>query len=158
MKDNIIIEKLQKIFYECDKHIQRITSSSNKMKIYMPINKKKYMNLTDDEVEHIDQFLFRFAKLQDTIGQKLFKNILFFLNEDMENKPFIDILNRMEKIGLIDSANIWKELRDDRNELSHNYEDEPEQMAESINILYYKKNILIGVYDKIKKYYENIRC
>jgi hypothetical protein len=53
--------------------------------------------LSDDEVEHVDQFLFRFAKLQDAIGQKLFKTILLFLREDIEEKPFIDILNLKEK-------------------------------------------------------------
>ncbi len=45
----------------------------------------------------------------------------------------------MEKIGLIDNAYDWRELRDIRNELSHNYEDEPQQMAEAINRIYDKK-------------------
>ncbi len=63
----------------------------------MPLDRQKYEQLTEDEIEHIDQFLFRFAKLQDAMGQKLFKNIMLFLDEEIENKPFIDILNRMEK-------------------------------------------------------------
>ena len=63
------------------------------------------------------------------------------------------ILNRMEKIGLIDSANEWKELRSDRNELSHNYENEPISMSIAINILYEKKDRLIEIYSNIKSYY-----
>ena len=153
MSDEIIIEKLEKIFYECNKHILRINSATTKMAPLFPITADRYIKLSDDEVVHVDQFLFRFAKLQDTMGQKLFKTILLFLREDIEGKPFIDILNLMEKLNLIKSANTWKELRSDRNELAHNYEDEPEQMSETINRLYKKKDILINFYKDIEKYY-----
>ncbi len=155
MKKNIIVEKLNKIFYECDKHILRINSATKKMSYFMPLNKEKFIDLTEDEIEHIDQFLFRFAKLQDAMGQKLFKTILLSLNEDIEGKPFIDILNLMEKLYLLKDANKWRELRDDRNELSHNYEDEPEEMSIIINKLYDKKDILIEIYKNIKRYSEN---
>jgi len=55
---------------------------------------------------------------------------------------------------LIDDANEWKCLRDDRNELAHNYEDEPEEMSESINIIYEKRCLLGSIYLNIKKYYD----
>ena len=154
MSEDIIVEKLEKVFYECDKHIQRLQSSSKKMSPFMPLDAQKYLNLSDDEVGYIDQFLFRFAKLQDAMGQKLFRTILLYLKEDIEGKPFIDILNLLEKLSLIHSANTWKELRDDRNELAHNYEDEPQQMSETINILFSKKDVLINIYFGIKEYYE----
>lgn len=150
---NIYEEKLEKIFNECDKHIIRINSASVKMRLNMPLDKNKYLNLTDDEVEHIDQFLFRFSKLQDAIGEKLFKTILLYLEEKIENKPFIDILNRLEKLELLDDVVAWKELRDDRNELAHNYDDEPEETSEVINKLYNKKSLLIDIYQQIKSYY-----
>ena len=156
MNKNIIKEKLEKIFYECDKHILRINSASKKMSVFMPLDEEKYINLSDSEIEHIDQFLFRFAKLQDTMGQKLFKIILIYLDEDIDDKPFIDILNTMERLKLIDSSYDWRELRDIRNELSHNYEDEPEQMAEAINRIYDKRVLLINIYKKIKSYYQKI--
>ena len=147
---NLCQKKLEKIFRECDKHILRIASATKKMSNSMPLDKTKYLNLTEDEVEHIDQFLFRFSKLQDAIGEKLFKTILLFLDEDIENKPFIDILNRLEKLELIESANTWRELRKDRNDLSHTYDDDPEEMANSINKLYVKKDTLIKIYQNIK--------
>lgn len=152
MSEDVIVEKLEKVFYECDKHILRINSAVKKMSNFMPLDKDRYENLTDEEVEPIDQFLFRFAKLQDAMGQKLFKTVLIFLDEDVEGKPFIDILNLMEKLSLLESAYIWRELRDDRNELAHNYEDEPEAMSETINKLYEKKDILIDIYQNIKQF------
>lgn len=121
----------------------------------MPLNKERYENLSEDEIEHIDQFLYRFSKLQDTMGQKLFKSILLLLDEKVENKPFIDILNRLEKLELLEDANIWRELRDDRNELAHNYEDDPEEASLIINKLFFKKDILIQIYNNIKKYYDS---
>ncbi len=152
---NLYEEKLIKIFNECDKHIMRINSSSAKMKSSMPLTKDKYLDLLDDEVEHIDQFLFRFSKLQDSIGEKLFKTILLYLDEKIENKPFIDILNRLEKLKLIEDVNIWRELRDDRNNLTHNYDDDPEETSEVINKLYDKRKVLIKIYRQIKDFYKN---
>lgn len=134
-------------------HTKRLSRAITKMSPVMPLDSDRYLQLTEDEIEHIDQFLFRFAKLQDAMGAKLFRYIMLYLGEDIENRPFIDILNRMEKIGLIDSANEWRELREDRNELSHNYENEPISMSISINILYEKSERLIEIYNRIKSYY-----
>jgi len=152
---NLYEEKLIKIFNECDKHIIRINSSSSKMKLNMPLNKNKYLNLLDDEVEYIDQFLFRFSKLQDAIGEKLFKTILLYLEENIENKPFIDILNRLEKLELLENIDVWRELREDRNNLAHNYDDDPEETSEVINKLYDKRKVLINIYQQIKNFYNN---
>ena len=58
----------------------------------MPLGVENYENLTDDEVEHIDQFLFRFAELQDTIGDKLFGTLLIILQEEnIKNSLILDI-------------------------------------------------------------------
>jgi hypothetical protein len=64
--------RIEKVIIECDKHLQRINSAYLKMSVFMPLDASKYAQLTDDEIEHIDQFLFRFAKLQDAMGEKLF--------------------------------------------------------------------------------------
>jgi len=84
---------------------------------------------------------------------KLFKTVLVFLGEEIEGKPFIDILNQMEKIHLIDAANDWMKLRDDRNELSHNYENQPQEMSVALNKLYEKRLLLEAIYSKIKTFY-----
>lgn len=83
------------------------------------------------------------------MGQKLFKTILIYLDEDIEGKPFIDILNLMEKLHLLENVNEWRELRDDRNELAHNYEDNSKEMSFLINKLYEKREILIKIYRNI---------
>lgn len=146
---NSDLERLKKIFYECQKHIQRIDSSSMKMAAFMPLSQSRYDALNEDEIEHIDQFLFRFLKLQNAIGQKLFKTILFVLKEDIENKPFIDILNRLDKLELIQDIDAWMELRNIRNSLAHEYEDDSEEISRIINKIYEKREMLKSFFYQI---------
>jgi len=146
------IEKLGKIFNECDKHLLRLNSAYSKIVFMLPLDATTYSNLTENEVEHIDQYLFRFAKLQDAMGEKLFRAILLFLDEEIEGKPFVDVLNKMEKLSLLESAEVWRKLRDIRNELSHQYDDEPEEMAIVLNKILGEKSQIEAIYQRIKGY------
>ncbi|MEK8018621.1 MAG: hypothetical protein VSS75_017250 [Candidatus Parabeggiatoa sp.] len=143
------IERLKKIVYECEKHIQRIDSAALKMGSFMPLNQSRYDRLDEDEVEHIDQFLFRFLKLQDAIGQKLFKTILRVLKEDIENKPFIDILNRLDKLELIPDIEAWMALINIRNSLAHEYENDSEEISRIINNIYDRRELLKSFFYQI---------
>jgi len=148
-------ERVERIIRECDKHVLRINDSTDQMKAFMPLNSVDYENLSALQIQIIDQFLFRFSKLQDSIGERLFKAILTVLDENIDNTPFIDILNRLEKIGILESVEEWRELRYIRNELSHTYDDS-EEVVLSINKIFSKKDNLLSIYKKIKDYYKNI--
>ena len=151
---NIIMAKMDKIISECDKHVLRIGHAYSKLKVIMPLTAERYESLTEDEIEHIDQFLFRFSKLQDALGEKLFLNILLFLKEEnMKSKPFVDILNRLEKLDLLENKDIWLELRTIRNDVAHEYGDDPAEMANAINKICGKKEILEKIFFKIKEFY-----
>ncbi len=150
--------KMEKLLNECRKHITRLRSASKKMNCFMPIDAKKYENLTDDEVEHIDQFLFRFAKLQDTLGEKLFGELLtVFQEENVKNRPFLDILNRLEQLEVISDKDVWIELRKIRNDISHHYDDESQEMASGINAIYRKMDVLIGIYNTVERQYQKVK-
>jgi len=147
--------KVEKILTECDKHLLRIKSSHLHMSSFMPLTKQGYLEHTEQNVTDVDQFLYRFGKLQDAVGEKLFPAILLFLHEEkIRSKSFIDILNRLEKLEIIDSKEAWFELRKIRNDLSHNYDDNPEEMASAINYIYEKKEILASIYLKVRYFYE----
>lgn len=148
------VEKLTKIFNECDKHLLRLNSAYSKIVVMLPFDANTYSNLNENEIEHIDQYLFRFAKLQDAMGEKLFRAILLFLDEEIEGKPFVDVLNTMEKLSILASAEAWRKLRDIRNELSHQYDDEPEEMSIVLNKILSEKNQIEGIYKRIKAYYD----
>ncbi|MEA3315002.1 MAG: toxin-antitoxin system antitoxin subunit, partial [Campylobacterota bacterium] len=87
-------------------------------------------------------------KLQDCMGAKLFKSILLYQGENV-NKPFLDILNNLEKMDIIDVDN-WFELRDLRNEIAHDYDDNNNQ---AINIL----NTIHSLQDELERILNNIQ-
>ncbi len=98
----------------------------------------------------INSFLFNFAKLQDKIGAKLFRDILYELKEiDTINIPMIDILNYLEKLNIIEHQEDWESLRELRNLLSHEYPFDMQERCE---------NILLALdgYSKLKTIYKNL--
>ena len=155
IKDGILIDdkkiKMQKYINECKKHKLRIEKSYNKVKNIFPLSAPQYEKLNDDEIQAIDQYLFRFAKLQDTLGDKLFKLIVSEYVDNTDGLTFLDILNHLEKFGILEDANIWKKLRTIRNDISHQYDDEPQEMAEALNNIFAYKNELLNIFDKIEK-------
>lgn len=96
--------KIYSYLKQCDKHLQRIEEAYSDIYPLLPLMVEKYKKLSKDEVQAIDQYLFRFAKLQDTLGDKLFRVILMEYESNDDVLPFIDALNRLEKIGFINSA------------------------------------------------------
>ena len=151
---NIENIKLQKYFNECDKHLQRIEEAYDDIKETIPLNAEKYQNLTKNNVQAFDQYLFRFAKLQDTMGDKIFKLLIQKYEQNNNETPFIDALNKLEKIGFISSTKEWIYLRQIRNEISHQYDDEPQEMSQAINNIVNQKDIIKSIYLKLKKQYE----
>lgn len=51
-------------------------------------SKEIYLKLNDIDQSFIDQLIFRFSKLQDTIGEKIFPSILILTKEDVKKKNF----------------------------------------------------------------------
>jgi len=148
---DIDIIKLGKYIEECDKHIQRINEAYSDLKDVFPITSNKYQNLTKDEVQALDQYLFRFSKLQDSLGDKVFKLLIKIYEQKDETISFIDILNRLEKYGFLSSAKEWMHLRKIRNEISHQYDDEPQEMAEALNSIWSQKEVIESVYKQLKE-------
>jgi predicted nucleotidyltransferase len=147
---NLTKIKINRYLNQCDKHLQRVEEAYTDIFPLLPLSVEKYTNLSKDEVQDIDQYLFRFAKLQDTLGDKLFRLILQEYEPGDEIVPFIDVLNTLEKLGFITSAKEWMNLRKIRNEISHQYDDEPEEMTQAINNILNHKDIIKEIYLKVR--------
>ena len=158
MEEGILLNtrqlRIEKYLQECEKHIYRIQKAFDGLQKIFPISAEKYELLNDQEVALIDQYLFRFSKLQDTIGEKLFRLIVGDYVEDIESLSFIDILNRLEKIHVLEDSQVWKRLRIIRNEISQQYDDNPVETADMINRIFAEKDVLIGIYLRAKKYFD----
>jgi len=120
-----------------------------------PLTSEKILKQSDEEIALLDQFIYRFSKLQDAIGQKLFKSVLILLDENVENKSAIDIFNRLEQLEVINDYETWKNLRALRNELAHEYEEDEDKLAELLNLLFEKKSQLEKYFIDILSYLSN---
>ncbi len=147
--------KLTKFIHECEQHIKRINEAWSDMEAFIPLNSERYQKLRKDEVQALDQYLFRFAKLQDTLGDKLFPLIIQKFEGAIKSIPFLDTLNKLEKFGCINSAKEWIYLRKLRNEVAHQYDDEPEAMAQAINALAMQKKVIEEVFRQLKQCRDN---
>ncbi len=144
--------KLLQALEECNKHIKRMLYAYHKMATFMPLDATKYDDLTDEQVENLDQYIFRFSKLQDAMGKRLFRSVLISLEEEVKNKPFIDLLNRLEQLGAIKNKEEWLLLRKLRNDLSHEYLNKSEANALNINIVYGNTYKLYDIFIQVKMY------
>ncbi|MFI3137849.1 MAG: hypothetical protein QX197_13825 [Methylococcaceae bacterium] len=136
----------------CDGHAARLNWAMTELQTRFPLSAASLGNLTDLEIAVLDQFSTRFGKLQDAMGAKLFPAILELTKEQGELKAFIDKLNRLEKIGAIQSADEWLLLREVRNAFSHDYPDDSELQASVLNQAYLLAQDLLTVFAGVKTF------
>lgn len=148
---NELQEKLRLILHECNQHKIMINHAFKYIEPYVPLTAEKYQKLSLDEIGYIDQFLFRFAKLQDSIGEKLFGTMLYLLGEDFSKKPFIDVLNRLEKMELLNKDE-WLTLRALRNNVAHEYGFDIDELVIRLNAIFMAKDTLLALYERIYSY------
>ena len=119
---------------------------------YFPLEEMKFSQLTPIELALIDQLIYRFSKLQDSMGSRLFRQLLEALEEDTSGLPFLDILNKLEKLKLLDDSKEWIALRQTRNTISHEYPFFQEVRIEELNLLPEDVIKLSAIWEKLKDY------
>jgi len=136
---------------ECEKHEARILKALEILKPSFPLTENSINSFDDDRVAVLDQFLYRFAKLQDCIGLRLIPALYEALENDDRALAFIDILNRLEKLGLLSSVNDWQFFRALRNNLAHEYPEREEDVVEAINLLFFSWERFYTLYQPLIK-------
>ena len=134
--------------FECHKHIEKINVAKQHLSKYMPLTVECYTHLNDIDTSFVDQLIFRFSKLQDTLGEKIFPAVLILSEEDVKRKTFVDILNRLEELDII-NKNAWLKLREIRNEIAHEYSFNTEELVASITNIYNTSDDLIKFFDEV---------
>jgi len=149
------VDTLNKKIYECDMHIQKLYDAKEFLANIMPLTVETYLNIDKIQSSFIDQLNFRFSKLQDTIGESILKGILILSKEPVEKMTFLDILNRLDKLEILQKDK-WLELREVRNEIAHEYSFNQDEVVDNINMVYEKTDELIMVYKELYKYIKSI--
>ena len=111
-------------------------------------------SLTDDEVDVIDAYIYRYGSLVSNIQDSVFKVI-----GDLEEEPVAEMSNRdkanlMERIGALPSAEHFSVLALLRNKLMHNYPEEAQKHLERINFITGESPKLLEIFLSIAKYAE----
>ena len=89
------------------------------------------LRLDIDDAERTEAFVGRFARLQDTVGDKLLPAYLAAVAEPVS--AAIDNFDRAERLGLLRSADEWVAARKLRNRMVHEYVRDPTALAEALN-------------------------
>ena len=152
-----INDSFDRKIYECNKHIEKLNDAKDYLKDIMPLSVDEYLKIDKIKSSFIDQLNFRFSKLQDTMGESILKGILIKSKENVEKMTFLDILNRLDKLEILDK-NRWLELREVRNEIAHEYSFDQDEVVNNINLIYEKTDELILIYKEVYKFIEKIDC
>lgn len=100
--------------------------------------------------ERVDAFVLRFGRLQDNIGDKLVPELCRQMLETPASA--LDNLNRMEKLGLLESIVDWVEARNLRNRLMHEYMDDSQYFAGALNRANQLVPLLVDTNNRINTY------
>lgn len=95
----------------------------------MPAEGQTLVDATDDLVRTLDQFVYRFGKLQDALASQLFPALLTLMQEPCRDWSMRDRLARLEQLKVLPDQAEWDRIRAIRNRLVHEYPDAPERHA-----------------------------
>jgi hypothetical protein len=138
----------QDILEKVELHRQRAKLALSQIKEW----KELECDIFDDfeKIKTIDTFIYRFIKLQDLMGEKLFKVFLDEIGEYKDSMSLVDVLDKLEKFGIVKDANSWMKYRKLRNQLTHEYPNNEEEIIAGIKLA-------IRVFDEIETILENIK-
>lgn len=150
-----IHERLKFYLDEANIHINRLTDVLNSLEKLYPLEHNKFIKLTVEEKDKLDVLAFRFSKLQDLLGTKIFRTYLIALQYPVEGKSFLELLKELEKEKIV-NIDLWSEFRGVKNSLSHDYPFEDDEKLDAINYLIKHVKYLIDITNNIREKFETI--
>lgn len=148
--DEELKDKLIETIAICELHNQRMFFAWENISHHFPLSEESFGKISQMEMALFDQLIYRFSKLQDSMGGRLFKQILEALQEETDGLPFIDILSKLEKLNLLDDAKSWIALRQIRNSISHEYPFFKEIQIQKLNLLPIAVQRLSNIWQNLK--------
>lgn len=143
--------KLKKEIEVCDLHADRLQMAIKHIKSIFPLTPEKLATLDIGDLGVIELMTNRFAKLQDTIGQKIFPLFLDILGELQQSDSFIDRLNKLEKLEILQNVDFWKHMRDVRNETAHDYPEDAGKVISKIMDCFQASLKLLSFWEDLKQ-------
>ncbi|MDP2805316.1 MAG: hypothetical protein Q8O24_05180 [Gallionellaceae bacterium] len=137
---------------QCETHARRMQWAKRELQPAFPLEANKLQALDEATIAIVDQFVSRFAKLQDAMGAKLLPMVLELTKEQGDLDVYLDKLNRLEKIGALPSVDEWLALREMRNAFAHDYPEDSELQAAILNRAFVAADRLLEILQYVKNF------
>ncbi len=110
-----LLETYQKKLQKAFKHLEYSYNKIHTLPIESPLD--------EEELETLESFIARMARVSDIFITKYLRLVISFEDPSFDGSVR-DICNFAEKLNIIDSADLWIEIRNIRNATAHEYEEE----------------------------------
>lgn len=145
-------EALLAILKECRIHEEVLQEAKDELGDTR-FDEKTVTNIGVQQRRLLDQLAYRFSKLQDSMGMKLLPMLLDLAEEPLpQETPFAEKLQRLERLGALESVERWRQLREIRNQLAHEHEDAPAIKAAVLNRFIEEVGSLLIIWKKAEAY------
>jgi hypothetical protein len=142
--NNPALLSLRQAHYTCQAHYNALREALDDLHL---------RNLTDHDLECLskddrrllDQFAYRYTRLQDDMGARLIPAALLAMGEEIAAMPVLDRLDRLEQLGWLPSAEEWGELRRTRNEFTHDYPETAKERYERLQLAHAAAEKVMGI-------------
>lgn len=108
-----------------------------------------WAQLTPDQHESLAAFRVRFSEFQEHLGKAM---RAVAIEEEQDVDRFGSVLAFMERLHVLDTAEQWKSMRDLRNAINHEYEDDSSRLGEFFRLLIAQTPALLGYFDRLRNY------
>ncbi|WP_422445218.1 MULTISPECIES: hypothetical protein [unclassified Endozoicomonas] len=146
------LKLLTQNWFQACRTATRLSVSVVRLKADLPLTADDLQNADEDLMEKLDAFRVRYGDLQDCLGGKVFRTLL--MAEDEEPVSMADILNRIEKRGILDSADQWRQWREIRNAFAHDYPEAEAERVNALNMAWQNTPLLLKVAENVYRYCE----
>ncbi len=148
---------LQHIQAVCQGHAAALSEALQDMQL-RALTLDDYSHISKADRRLLDQFAYRYTRLQDDMGARLVPAVLKTMGEDIAPLSAIDRFARLEQLGWLPSADEWLTLRQIRNQFAHDYPDSPAERFERLQAATHAAQQLLTVMTKfIRKLVEITR-
>jgi hypothetical protein len=139
------MERFERYMYEAKRHIEAFKEAKEEID-----NSFIQSSPTKLQKFALEVIVFRFSKLQDLLGSKLFRTFLERQGFTTEGKSYFELLKELEIEGILE-IDKWAELRELRNEIAHEYEQEEEILLQKAQNIAREFSYLIEVVQRIER-------
>jgi uncharacterized protein YutE (UPF0331/DUF86 family) len=102
-------------------------------------------------LERYEALTARFSRLQDLLIRP-FKTIAVIELEEDKAERIPDLLNLMERRGILTDANRWREMRAIRNLIAHEYGEDLEKLGRLLDQVFHHSAELLAIATKTGHY------